>query len=229
MTALSQTRAIHALRRQIPHYTDADYRSYLLREFGVDSSTKLTRAQAGKVIETLKTLAGQNSQVRRASETATGKYAGKLRALWISAWNLGIVRSRDDKAMLAFVARQTKLSHTRFLTDPADARKAIEALKSWIAREAGVEWPAMDQSDGFADTKREVARAACRRLVESGAFDLDGLTFDQAWPSRFVAWCFKVGHVPTAGVEFYRPEHWDAMANAAGRWLRVRAKKRKAV
>ena len=86
-------------------------------------------AQAGKVIETLKTLAGQNGKVRRASLTAEGPYAPKLQALWISAFHLGVVRNKDDKAMIAFVQRQAKVSHTRFLTDAGDARKAIEALQ----------------------------------------------------------------------------------------------------
>lgn len=228
MTALAQTKAIHALRRQIPHYTDADYREYLLREFGVDSSTRLTHAQAGRVIETLKTLAGQNGQVRRASATADGPYARKLQALWISAYNLGVVRNRDDAAMIKFVQRQAKVSHTRFLTEPADAKKAIEALKSWIAREAGVDWPIRDESDGAIDTKRAVAQAACRRMVEMGAFDLHGATFSQAWPSVFVNWAYQSAHVPVANEPAYQPEHWDAMTAAAGRRMRVKASKRRA-
>ncbi|MGC8201033.1 phage protein GemA/Gp16 family protein, partial [Salmonella enterica] len=40
-----------------------------------------------------------------------GPYAKKLQALWIAAWNLGLTRSRDDKALLAFVKRQTGLDH----------------------------------------------------------------------------------------------------------------------
>jgi Protein of unknown function (DUF1018) len=69
----------------------------------------------------------------------TGRYAGKLQALWIAGWNLGLVRNRDDKALLAFVKRQTGIDHTRFLRDGEDAMKAIEALKAWLARE-GVAW-----------------------------------------------------------------------------------------
>ncbi len=64
----------------------------------------------------------------------TGKYAKKLQALWIAAWNLGIARDRDDKALLAFVKRQTGIDHTRFLVYADDAKRAIEALKGWINR-----------------------------------------------------------------------------------------------
>lgn len=69
-----------------------------------------------------------------------GPFAKKLQALWIAAWNLGIVRNRTDAAMLSFVKRQTGIEHTRFLLDADDAAKAIDALKAWMTREAGADW-----------------------------------------------------------------------------------------
>ncbi|RWC58900.1 regulatory protein GemA [Mesorhizobium sp.] len=69
-----------------------------------------------------------------------GPFAKKLQALWIAAWNLGIVRDRTDAAMLSFVKRQTGIEHTRFLLDAEDSAKAIDALKAWMTREAGVDW-----------------------------------------------------------------------------------------
>lgn len=69
-----------------------------------------------------------------------GPFAKKLQALWIAAWNLGIVRDRTDAAMLSFVKRQTGIDHTRFLLDAEDSAKAIDALKAWMTREAGVDW-----------------------------------------------------------------------------------------
>ena len=72
--------------------------------------------------------------------TLEGAYAKKLQALWIGAWNLGIIRNKSDKALLAFVKRQTGVDHTRFLRHKEDGDKAVEALKAWMAREAGVDW-----------------------------------------------------------------------------------------
>lgn len=69
-----------------------------------------------------------------------GAYAKKLQALWIGAWNLGIVKNKSDKALLAFVKRQTGVDHTRFLRHKEDGDKAIETLKAWMAREASVDW-----------------------------------------------------------------------------------------
>jgi hypothetical protein len=70
----------------------------------------------------------------------TGKYAKKLQALWIAGYNLGVFRQRDDAALIKFVQRQTKIDQVRWVQYADDARRAIEALKGWIAREGGVDW-----------------------------------------------------------------------------------------
>lgn len=100
-----------------------------------------------------------------------GPYAKKLQALWISAWNLGLTRSRDDKALLAFVKRQTGLDHTRWLRDPAQARQVIEALKNWIAREGGVNW--MADSPGFLKDHSAKIAWAQWALLHPGSSRLD--------------------------------------------------------
>lgn len=69
-----------------------------------------------------------------------GPYAGKLRAMWLSGWHLGVIRDRSDAALVAFVKRQTGLDAVRFLREAKAAAAAIEALKGWLARAAGVEW-----------------------------------------------------------------------------------------
>lgn len=132
MSAAATMRAIHVARRELGLEED-DYRALLERVTGERSLRAMTPAQLFLVVDTLR---ASGAPARR----LTGPYAGKLQALWISAWNLGLVRDRRDSAMLAFVRRQTGIEHTRFLRDAQDARKAVEALKSWIAREGGVNW-----------------------------------------------------------------------------------------
>jgi hypothetical protein len=161
MPSAAQTRAIHALRKQIAGFDDASYRGLLRERFRVVSSTALTDGQALVLIDELKGLAGQ-PVTRSAATTATGRYAPVLQALWLSAHALCLVDKRDDKAMLAFVARQTGLSHTRFLTDAADARRAIEALKKMLER-GGVVWP---KGDDLVLRKRAVLDAVARRQKE---------------------------------------------------------------
>ncbi|MFT4098453.1 MAG: regulatory protein GemA [Rhodoblastus sp.] len=146
MTAPAQIAAIHTMRRQIPGFSEADYRAHLREVYGVASCKELTDGQAARLIAELAKMApaaGFRAKGKGTGKAArvSGHFGRALQALWIAAWNLGVVENRDDRALLAFVERQTGLSHTRFLHDAKDAAKAIEGLKAWIAREAGVAWP----------------------------------------------------------------------------------------
>jgi Protein of unknown function (DUF1018) len=166
MTATArQIGAIHAIAKSLR--LDDDVRRDLMeRETGKRSAALLSEAEAGRVIETLKGLSSTVQTVAGAVSNGAvrldGPYAGKLRALWISGWNLGVVRERSDKALLAFIERQTGVSHPRFLREPREGAKAIEGLKAWLARNAGVAWPGPHASP--ADVKRAVIIAQCKRL-----------------------------------------------------------------
>lgn len=135
MTAL---RAIHAGCRQLGLDDDMK-RGLYVRVTGKRSAGEMSEVERRKVIEELRRQGFRQGSkgVRKALE---GKFAKKLQALWIGGWNLGLIRNRDDAALLAFVKRQTGLDHTRFLHHGDDAAKAIEALKSWMTREASVDW-----------------------------------------------------------------------------------------
>lgn len=135
---MSALKAIHVARRQLGLDED-DYRAVLERVTGKRSCAVMSEVERRTVVKEFRRLSFIQSKASR--QPLSGPYAKKLQALWLSAWNLGIVRNRDDKALIAFVERQTGISHVRWLREPKDAAKAIEALKSWIAREAGVVWP----------------------------------------------------------------------------------------
>lgn len=240
MTTPAQNKAIHALLKSMPDFTDEDYRALLQREFRRKSSTGLTFRQAAKLIEMLKALGGKHEKVRRASEMAEGPYAGKLRALWIGLYNLGLVHNADDKAMLTFVKRQTKVEHTRFLVEPADAAKAIEALKQWAARDGGVEWPARGVDDPDA-SKRAVCKAVAKKCFDATAFTPfqkeapfegrrewindygDECHVEGCWPMDFEAYGYKLGC--PAGFADYTGEDWDNLARLLGARLRARRAK----
>ena len=64
--------------------------------------------------------------------------ARKLRALWISAWHLGVTRERSDEALAAWFRRLTDLDAAS--ATPAAIARAIQALEAWLARAAGVDW-----------------------------------------------------------------------------------------
>lgn len=222
MTSALQTRAIHVLRRSLG-MTEADYRGLLKARFRVVSSTDLSDAQAGALIEELKG-GGARASGRSPAKTASGKYAPVLQALWISGYHLGVVKTKDDAAMLAFVERQTGLPHTRFLANSDDATRAIEGLKAWLAREAGVVWP--NQRDADAEGRdlawlraREVTRATAVRLQKAGGFQ-PFLKGNSVWPHDVCAYGSKRG-LPGAGFDHYSIGDWRRLTAWLGGRLRA--------
>jgi phage gp16-like protein len=193
----SQIGAIHAIAAKAG-LDDDTRRDVIERETGKRSAAELTLVEAGRVIEHLKGLAP--AATAKGAVRLDGPYAGKLRALWISAWLLGVVRERADKALLAFVERQTGLSHTRWLREPVEGAKAIEGLKKWIAREAGVEWPSGRKAD-IGDVKLAVIAAQHRRLAELGqpaqpALNHDALDDEMQVLGRRLRQVMKQGAIP---------------------------------
>jgi phage gp16-like protein len=131
---------------------EPDYRAMLERVTGQNSLRAMDGGQLGRVIEDMK------AKGAGGKKKLGGPYGGKLQALWISGWNLGVVRNASNEALLAFVKGQTGIDHTRFLRSSADARKAVEALKGWLAREARVDW------SEHTDPQDCVVAAQCRLL-----------------------------------------------------------------
>jgi hypothetical protein len=140
MTAPVTSGQIRALQtaRKAAGFDDDTWHDRLRERYSVTSTKLLTVPQARAELDSLK----GSAPARRADGRLklSGPYAGKLQALWIGAWNLGIVDNRDDAALVAFVKRQTGIDHVRWVQDAEDAAKAIEALKGWMAREGGVDW-----------------------------------------------------------------------------------------
>ncbi len=159
-----QIGAIHGIARRLGLDTDTRRDVIAAVAGGKRSCADLSKAEAIRVIDRLKALQGGSAPTHGAADLA-GPYAAKLRALWLSGWHLGVVRDRTDAALLAFLERQTGLEHTRFLSDAAAARRVIEALKAWLAREAGVEWPATGNVEA---SKAAVWRAQRRRMAALG-------------------------------------------------------------
>lgn len=135
---MSALAAMHVAKRQLG-LDDGTYRAVLTQVTGKASGKDMSEGERRKVVARFREMGfGQASTGRR--KPLEGPYAKKLQALWIAGWNLGLVKDRTDAALVAFVKRQTGIDHIRFVSEPEDAAKAIEALKAWMAREAGVQW-----------------------------------------------------------------------------------------
>lgn len=167
MSALAK---LHIAKKQLG-LDDDTWRDLLERETGKRSSRDMSDGERGRVLDVLKTQ-GFKPASKGSRKGIEGKYAPKLQALWIAGYNLGLIRNKDDAALLAFVKRQTGIDHTRFLRYAEDGARAIEALKKWLERDGGVDWskdrflPDWTQANGY-----RIARAQHAKLCR-----LDGGT-----------------------------------------------------
>ncbi len=138
----SSLAAIHVAKKQLG-LDDDTYRAKLRLITGKTSTKEMSEAERQSVISAFRQDGfAPAGAVRRANSRRklSGKFAGKLQALWIAGFNLGIVRDRDDAALESFIRRQTGIERERWLRFSDDATRVIEALKSWISREGGVSW-----------------------------------------------------------------------------------------
>lgn len=152
MTAATKKRPVDPRRRQLLakiHIAKAQlgldetaYRAILLRH-GAESAARLPTGKLVDVVEELKAKGWKDNPRRpkRAGRRrpAQGERAAKMRALWISLYHLGVVRSPEEASLAAWVKRMTRVDDPGWLS-PEQAQGVIEGLKEWGVREAGVDW-----------------------------------------------------------------------------------------
>jgi hypothetical protein len=192
---MSALAILHIAKKQLG-LDDDTWRDLLERETGRRSSKDMSDGERGRVLDVLKSQ-GFKPASRSSRKGLEGKYAGKLQALWIAGWNLGLIGNRDDAALLAFVKRQTGIDHTRFLRYHDDATKAIEALKAWLARDGGVDWrndrflPGWSQSNGYRVAKAQHSKFIFHRLILPECSLVDLLAehgFEKPWSMTDKDW-----------------------------------------
>jgi phage gp16-like protein len=166
-----QIRAIHSLKGKAGLDDEDTYRAALGR-FGVGSSKDLSKDDAARFIDRLKEGARQSA---KGALRLDGPYAGVCRALWLSAWNLGLVHDRTDRALNSFVTRQTGIESLNWVRDPREGAKAIEGLKAWIARDGGVTWPSEKEAKkagiSLARARKLAVIAAQTKLLSAEIYD----------------------------------------------------------
>lgn len=169
-----QIRLVHTLKGRAG-LDEATYRG-VLAGFAVTSSKALTTEQAAELIDRLK--GGGAAPRHPGALPMTGAAARKVQALWIAGWCLGVIHDRTDRAACAFIESQTGLKRAAWLRGP-DGNRVIEALKAWLAREAGVAWML---HDGASNPDRvAVVDAQLRRLRALGRTpDVGGVSLAQA-------------------------------------------------
>ncbi|MCJ9428564.1 gp16 family protein [Kordiimonas marina] len=136
---------VHIAKKQLG-LDDETYRSLLRGHFGKDSAARLTNAQLDQLVRYFKHQGFKTKPATtKGQKPADHDQAGKMRALWVSLYHLGIISDASEKALSAFAWRVTggksKNGKARLQwVQGADAYKVIEALKAIATRQAGVDW-----------------------------------------------------------------------------------------
>ncbi|MEI9885937.1 MAG: regulatory protein GemA [Rhizomicrobium sp.] len=218
MTAVSPARRaklglVHSLAAKAGLDDDAR-RDAMFRLTGQRSARDCSDAQLDAIIAEL------DGAKFHGKQKANNSYTAKTKALWIACWNLGALQAGDDRALDAFVKRQTGKDRLAFVT-PGEANAVTEALKSLLGRH-GCDVPAGDVGGLIA--RRNLVRAQWARLGELGAIKaLVGLRNDWALD----AYARKVCPGAFRGVDDFTAKELDQLARAwatscARRWYEPR-------
>lgn len=159
----TSAKAIHAGFRQLGITEDDDKRALYFRVTGQSRLSLMSADQEGAVLTELRRLGFKTLERRpNGAVKLTGKFAKKLQAMWIAAWNLAVVPDRDDAALIGFVKKQTSVDDVRFVHHADDARAVIEALKARMKRDAGVHFGGDQGCDWLASDVAKMAWAQWR-------------------------------------------------------------------
>ena len=218
----SAIRSIHANARELGMNADARH-GLQERLTGKASLTEMSDAELDVVKQALwQRRRDQRSPARdRMPRTPT---AGKLRALWIAGWNLGVVEDRTDRALSAWARGQLNIDSLTW-SAPILAR-AVEALKLWLARPVGtggggVVWSGRD---GSGRAPAEVARADVLRAQWHRMHDLGLVEIrDEGALCQYVARLLAAG---VRGIEHLSADEADAAMRHFGDRIRERLRVR---
>ena len=165
-------RFVHARARELAIDQDAS-RALQMRVTGHASCRDMTVAELARVAGALRRKDKANG-TRYAAARGDGlpdtAHRGKLWALWLSGWHLGVVNTPTEAVLVAFIKRQTGLDAARWARDERHTAKSVEGLKAWLAREAGVDWSpfATADGDGIDNPRARVLKAQWRLLAGLG-------------------------------------------------------------
>lgn len=122
---------IHVAKHQLG-LDDDTYRALLIDLTGKDSCSKMTPKEQWRVIEELKRKGFQKKPTHRGKRLISDPQAKKIRALWLTMADCGIVRDRSEKALASCMRRFTG----RTLEDATvkQCQAMIEILKQWFDR-----------------------------------------------------------------------------------------------
>lgn len=205
---------IHVARKQLQLDED-DYRQILLDETGRSSSGDCTEAELERALKRFEALgfkplpkAGASSPAHRPAQHPVAR---KARALWISLYHLGAVRSPDEKALESFAKRQLGCERLVW-ANQSQGYRLIEALKAMAARHGWDQVDANGNAWSVPKLKERLCEAIVVRLKAAGEIPED--------------WTLDIAAFRLCGIELGKggpvtAEGYDDLAHALGKKLRA--------
>lgn len=228
-------RRVHGAARELA-MSDEDRHALQERVTGKASLTKMSETEIREVAATLETMrddarrraagSGPDEAARPRDRLPDSPQTPKLRALWISAYNLGVAEDPTDGACAAFLRRQLNLDAAAWAGDPKDIGRAIEALKLWLARPfekggGGVDWSPYEATNlqtrkvrTYENPRARVVEAQWKILHRLGAVEIEDPGARDNYASRFA----KVG---LRGIDDLSDEVLDRLIRHFGKWIRA--------
>lgn len=226
---------IHIAKKELG-LDDDTYRAVLERLTGHTSSAKCSDAQLADLLAHFKAEGFKARSTARSTRVkvagnrplADAPHASKIRALWITLYELGVIADSSEAALAGFVRRQAKVEALQWLS-PDQAPRVIEALKRWATREAGVDWSPYRITKYWSGgrgiaveedrPKLRVIEAQWRRLAALGAVRSDSPAMRDTWVEK------AVKSPCVIGLGNLTDEQADGVIRSLGRKLRAALEK----
>lgn len=206
----AMTAKIHVAKKQLA-LADDDYRQILLDVAGRSSSADCTDAELEKVIKRLQEIGFKPLVKSGGTRPAQHPMARKARALWISLYHLGAVRSPDEKALESFAKRQLGCERLVW-ANQSDGYRLIEALKAMAERHGWAQTDANGNNLSVMRLREGLCEAILGKLKAAGIVPAD-------WTIDIAA--FRLCGIEPGANGPITAEGYDNIAHALGRKLRA--------
>ncbi|MEO0872541.1 MAG: regulatory protein GemA [Pseudomonadota bacterium] len=201
---------VHIGKKELGLHND-DYRQILQDETGHSSAGDCDVAQLERVLSRFKARGWKPlPKARGGARPASHPMAKKARALWISLYQLGVVRDPSEKALEAFAKRQLKCEKLAWAKQ-SHGGKLVEALKDMAQRNGWAQVDANGNRLPVRELKEGLCKAILAKMVEIGEVPAD-------WTIDVAAW--RLCGIDTAENGPMSGESYADLAEALGRKLR---------
>lgn len=200
---------VHVARKAL-NLDEDDYRQILMQETGHGSAKDCTEQQLERVLGRFEALGWKPLPKATGKGVAQNPMARKARALWISLYHLGAVRSRDEKALEAFAKRQIGCERLIWAKQ-SDGYKLIEALKKMAEKDGWAQLDAKGNNLSVLKLNEGLCEAILAKLVKAGEARPD-------WTLNVAAW--RLCGIELGAEGPMGPEQYQTLAQQLGAKLR---------